>query len=203
MAGTKRTPNLQNMPVFAKDDPRSQFGRDLRRMFSGGPMLIEADYSQIERRVMERTRLQVLGFSGEYRWMSNFAPVVVTMGDHPYVSVEHAYQAAKSLDLQYRAMIQVCAKPGDAKRYGKRAVLRADWEEVKVGIMLDLVRQKFQNEPTYRDLLKALPLDVEIIELNTWGDRFWGKVAMATGELVGQNKMGEILMQVLAELEED
>lgn len=36
-------------------------------------------------------------FSGNYRFLSNFWPCVVTLDDQQYTSTEHAYQAAKTL----------------------------------------------------------------------------------------------------------
>lgn len=54
MAYDKKAPNLQNIPVFAKDDPRAQFGRDIRAAFRGeGKVLAGTDFSQIERQVVE------------------------------------------------------------------------------------------------------------------------------------------------------
>lgn len=81
---------------------------------------------------------------------------------------------------------------GQAKRRGYRVKLRDDWELVKLGIMEDLVRQKF-NEKTLGDMLLATG-DAELVEGNDWGDKFWG---VCDGE--GQNMLGKILMKVRSE----
>jgi len=48
----------------------------------------------------------ILGFSGDYRWLSNFYPVDIEFESEHYPSVEHAYQAAKTLDLKQRKQFQ-------------------------------------------------------------------------------------------------
>ena len=83
--------------------------------------------------------------------------------------------------------------PGEAKRWGRNITLRADWEHVKLPIMLNLVRQKFANDPLRAKLLGTG--EHELIEGNHWNDTFWG---VCRG--VGSNRLGKILMQVRAEL---
>jgi hypothetical protein len=132
-------------------------------------------------------------FTGSYRWLSNFHPVEVKLDGVTYSSTEHAYQAAKTLNLTERRKVREAGKPGEAKKLGMKVNLRVDWEEIKLGIMEDLVRQKFQ----YPDLKKALlgTGDSELVEGNTWGDVFYG---VCKGK--GQNHLGRILMRVREEL---
>jgi ribA/ribD-fused uncharacterized protein len=139
---------------------------------------------------------KITSFSGEYRWMSNFWPSPVTYQGVVYPSVEHIYQAMKTLDESWRAKILSCETPGRAKRMSREVPLRPDWEEVKVGIMTELVQSKFaSSEELARKLLGTGERVIE--EGNTWGDTFWG---VCKGE--GQNMMGRILMQVRSELRE-
>lgn len=49
---------------------------------------------------------------------------------------------------------------------------RPDWEDVKVDIMLGLLRQKFQHPELGAKLLATG--DAYLVEGNTWGDTFWG-----------------------------
>ncbi len=132
-------------------------------------------------------------FSGAYRFLSNFYPAKVTYGDMEYNTVEHGFVAAKSLDVEIRKQVRGFTHPGDAKHYGRRIALRADWEEVKVDVMFSLLREKFATEPRRQQLLDTG--EAELIEGNTWGDRFWG---VYNGE--GKNMLGKLLMQVRAEL---
>lgn len=136
----------------------------------------------------------IASFRGKYRFLSNFYPSVVVLDSEMYTTVEHAFQAAKTEDLQDRKRIRNSRKPSDAKELGRNVKLQADWETTKRSIMEDLVRQKFQDEKL-RDQLLATGNAV-LIEGNDWGDRFWG----VDGD--GLNHLGIILMKVRQELRE-
>lgn len=132
-------------------------------------------------------------FFGPYRFLSNFWPAEVKYDGHLFPSVENAYVAAKCNNpLLYPEIASLA--PSAVKRYGRKVILRPDWEEVKVPIMRTLVCQKFEKHP---DLMHALcsthPEHLE--EGNTWGDTFWG-----TCNGKGQNQLGKILMEIREEL---
>lgn len=137
--------------------------------------------------------MDIKGFNGRYRFLSNFAPAKVIWDELEYPSVEHAYQAAKTLDLSVRRKIRNAEKPGDAKRAGKNVPLRADWEQVKLSIMEKLVRKKFQISDLKRALLNTG--DSLLEETNKWGDTFWGVCNNR-----GENHLGKILMKIRDEL---
>ena len=132
-------------------------------------------------------------FRGEYAFLSNFAPCKVTYNGRTYKTVEHAFQAAKSLDPDIRWQFQYCRSAGEAKQRGKMVKLRPDWEEIKDKVMLTGLRKKF-TDPELRSLLLATG-DEELIEGNYWGDTYWGVCNGA-----GQNKLGKLLMQVREEI---
>lgn len=125
-------------------------------------------------------------FSGEYRWLSNFYPVVVILDGVRYPSVEHAYQAAKADGLLRNQFVNCTA--GQAKRLGRSIQLRSDWSVQRQHVMVNLIVQKFNG---HNDLSSWLVNtgDRPIIEGNTWGDTYWG---VCNG--VGQNNLGKILM---------
>lgn len=118
----------------------------------------------------------IYGFQGGFRWLSNFWPVGVTLDGMEFRTTEHAYQAAKTLDDTERKTIQLMTRPGEAKAIGKVLTLRPDWEDVKLGVMLDLQRQKFLLGTDLGNKLQETG-DAQIVEANTWGDRFWGNAA--------------------------
>ena len=132
-------------------------------------------------------------FTGPYRFLSNFAEIEIRLPDGTYPTVEHAFQASKTDDLAERAHVRAAPTPAGAKKRGKKVRLRPDWETVKVSIMEGLVRQKFAD-PALREQLLATG-DEELVEINTWNDRFWG---VCKGK--GQNNLGKILMKVRAEI---
>jgi hypothetical protein len=134
----------------------------------------------------------ITSFSEENRFLSNFYPCRVEMEGIVYLSVENAYQAAKTMNVSEREEIARMT-PGQAKRTGSCVSLRPDWESIKLVIMEDLIRQKF-NIPDLRDKLLATG-DSELIEGNNWCDHYWG---MCEGE--GQNMLGKILMKIRSDL---
>ena len=134
-------------------------------------------------------------FEGDYRFLSNFHPCEIILDGDKYASVEHAYQAAKTIDFEERARLQSwnLLNATEAKRAGRKVTLRSDWGEVKNAIMLDLLRQKFSD-----DLLETMLLDTQnedLVEGNWWGDTYWG---MCNGK--GENHLGKLLMKVREEL---
>lgn len=132
-------------------------------------------------------------FKGEFAWASNFWPARVIFDGERYPSVEHAYQAAKTMNYQVRELIRTAPTAGEAKRLGRAIQVdgwfQPNWSVVKVEFMRDFIHQKFMDE-TLRRLLVATG-DEPLQEGNTWGDEFWG-VNLKTGK--GLNMLGAILM---------
>ena len=138
--------------------------------------------------------IQINGFHGEYRWLSNFWPSVVK--DEfgiVYQTIEAAYQAAKSSDPQVRSEIAALPTPGATKKAGRKVPLPIDWESRKVGIIEDFLRQKFAHHDLREKLLATG--DAVLVEANTWNDTFWG---VCNG--VGQNQLGLSLMKIRSEI---
>ena len=132
-------------------------------------------------------------FRGAHAFLSNFAPSPVVLDGVTYPTVEHAFQAAKTFDADEREQIRDANTPPTAKRLGRKVALRADWEQVKFGIMRDLLRQKFAIPELRQALLDTG--DAELIEGNNWNDRTWGKVLMK-GQWVGKNWLGDLMMAI-------
>lgn len=133
-------------------------------------------------------------FRGNKFFLSNFFKASVYYDGVLYNTVEHAFQAAKTLNLEDRERILLCIKPSDAKRLGHKVNLRPDWKNVRVNIMKELVFQKF----LYPELAKALiAIEGQIIEGNEWHDNFWGACSCKKCEnKIKENNLGKILMAV-------
>lgn len=132
-------------------------------------------------------------FRGEYAFLSNFARCNVTYNGRTYRTVEHAFQAAKSLDEKEQKIFLFLSDPAEAKKWGKQVHLRQDWEQVKDDIMKNLLTQKFSQEPFRLQLLSTG--NAKLIEGNTWNDTYWG---VCNGK--GLNILGTLLMEVRDEL---
>lgn len=133
----------------------------------------------------------IFGFTGKYRFLSNFYPSQVSLDGVSYPTVEHAYQAAKTFNPYEREYVRSRATPAAAKRAGKQFFrMRPDWDDVKVQTMKYLLMQKFMG---YHDLSLQLYQtgDIYIEETNTWNDTFWG---VCNGK--GQNVLGNLLMEI-------
>jgi ribA/ribD-fused uncharacterized protein len=135
-------------------------------------------------------------FRGNYHFLSNFEPAEVMLDGIKFPTVEHAYQAAKTLEQQERQQILGASTPGLARKMGRKLIQRPDWPEIKVRVMQDLVSQKFNGHPDLVKLLLATG-DIELVEGNTWHDNFWGDCRCSKcATVAGQNWLGRILMEV-------
>ena len=108
--------------------------------------------------------------------------------------MEHAFHAAKTIRADERQRIRACPTAADAKQMGRTLSLRPDWETIKLGVMEQLLRQKFTTHAALRDQLKSTRPH-SLVEDNTWGDTFWG---VCKGQ--GANHLGRLLMSIRDEL---
>lgn len=137
-------------------------------------------------------------FSGQLAFLSNFYPSMVTLDGVWYGSVEHAYQAAKTLDKIQRIPFQHSEMTaGQAKRAGRALTPRPDWEVSKVPIMRLLLASKFSHSTGLAVQLldtRDLPLG----ETNTWHDNEWGDCLCGRPACVapGKNLLGISLMRL-------
>lgn len=142
---------------------------------------------------MNNNTIKIDSFDGDYRWLSNFWPCVLS--NPSYTCVEAAYQACKTTDPVLRGMFQFVSG-GHAKRLGKTLEPRQGWDTYKMYAMETLLRQKFSDlNPELKQKLIDTG-DAELIEGNWWGDTFWG---VCRG--VGENNLGKFLMKIRSELQ--
>jgi ribA/ribD-fused uncharacterized protein len=128
-------------------------------------------------------------------------PIPTPVGIHVPTS-EHAYQSAKFIDPDVQKLIAELPTGVETKTTAHELeadgiAIRSDWEVAKVGIMRAIIQDKFGLNPDIAEKL-VLTGDEELVEGNTWGDRFWGVDPI--GSTNGQNQLGMILMLVRAEL---
>ena len=131
-------------------------------------------------------------FRDDFSFLSNFYDHEMCVNGIVVPTLEHAFQMCKTADPDQMLAIANAPTPGEAKRMGRQVTLLPKWDGIRVGIMQDLLRKKFQD-PSLRQLLLDTG-DLELVEGNDWGDRFWGRV---DGE--GENQLGKLLMQVRKE----
>lgn len=144
-------------------------------------------------------------FRDKYYFLSNMFPCTVTV-DMDAIAVPGALQADTGRNMmtfpcsESAFQAAKCANPKDmlqfqrmdgfaAKRAGRKVTLRPDWETVKITVMANVVKAKFDQHDNIRKRLCGTT--GEICEDNAWNDTFWGK---CNGR--GSNNLGMILMGI-------
>jgi ribA/ribD-fused uncharacterized protein len=163
----------------------------------------------------------IVKFSGPWRFLSNFYTwpqrVVIEIGESGLSTrvetLEHAYQAMKMTTIDDARKVLHCLTPAAARRLGRTLPCRPDWDSMRVATMRGLIAQKFSQRADDGAVLLADRLVAtgtrELIEGNTWGDRFWGMTVVTAAQSVpapdatiyggvaytGHNWLGQILME--------
>lgn len=111
-------------------------------------------------------------------------------------SVEHFYQAAKHEDAAVVKRIIEAATGLAARKAGqdRSLVARADWEDVKMGVMRTALEAKFSQNRKLREML-AKTGNEELVH-DSESDRVWGR----NRDGVGENLLGVMLMEARAGL---
>lgn len=142
-------------------------------------------------------------FYGNNLWLSNFQVCKIEYDGYIYWSTQAAYQAQKfkGTKIQTDRIRKVFTKiePNQAKMLGSIIPLREDWQEVRLGIMKDILQIKFNMQPYKTMLIKTGTQ--ELVQGNYWHDTFFGKCNCEKHKGQGQNHLGNIIMQIRDELQ--
>lgn len=163
----------------AEEQRRAQMAEEAERRATQEERAIQEAYEQ-------GLSDAITSFRGEYRFLSNFYPADVAYNGITYHNNESAFQAQKDPSRAHE--FALLTNPVQAKRNGRKVHLRSDWEKVKVGIMEEIVRAKFEQNPDLAEKLLATGNQL-LIEGGT--DNFWGNK---------RNALGKILMKIRLEL---
>ena len=127
---------------------------------------------------------------------SNFSAHGFELDGAWWPTSEHYFQAQKFAGTEHVEAIRAAHTPKEAAEMGRDRTrpLRADWQQVKDDVMRRAVLRKFESHADIREVL--LSTGDELIVENTRDDYYWGCGADGSG----QNKLGQILMEVRAEL---
>lgn len=151
------------------------------------------------------TATRVRFYEHDFYVLSNFSAFNLHWKGIAFATSEHAYHwekfagSPKLSDDGYSLIVRAVANAASAHEAFKiaerhKAERRADWDDVKVGIMRDILRAKAaQHEYVRRKLLATG--DRELVE-DSWRDDFWGWGPNRDG----QNMLGKLWMEVRAEL---
>jgi len=158
--------------------------------------------------------IEQIEFKNEKRFLSNMYPIKIIFDKIPeslnlsfiepdfkeYNSSENLYQSLKSQSEEWHELIRSIT-PEKSKSLAKNKLktllannsttflIREDWHKIKVDVMRLCIYLKFnQNKELKEKLISTIGI---IEERNCWGDTFWGTV-----NGFGENKLGELLMEL-------
>jgi ribA/ribD-fused uncharacterized protein len=128
-------------------------------------------------------------------FMSNFYPSPFEAEGHMWPTVEHYFQAMKTLDKSKWSEFAALDDPLKTKKMGRKVALRSDWEDVKVEVMNNALRYKFKQNPLLLKLL--LETNDKVLHEDSPYDFVWG------WQNNGKDLLGKCLMKVRDELRQE
>lgn len=150
---------------------------------------------------------RIEGFNGQYRFLSNFFPLQpghIREWDELFQTAEHFYQAEKfrHTNVTWWQKVIDAPTPGKAKKIAKEGEgaghAKPDFRNRKIQWMGYTLSKKFDLSNKIGCNLAIMLMatgDAELVELNNWGDRFWGKVVDDVIDATGHNQLGKLLMK--------
>lgn len=148
---------------------------------------------------------QVFFYEQDFYVLSNFSSFKVIWEGRAFPTSEHAYHWEKfhfegfspSTGLMWQVQNAPSAHEAFKLAERNRQYRRADWDDMKVGIMRGILRAKTDQHEYVRRKLLATG-DRELIE-NSWRDDYWGWGPNRDG----QNMLGKLWMELRAALRAD
>jgi len=135
---------------------------------------------------------KALFYEREFYPFSNFSSFQVEYKGILWPTSEHAYQAAKFTKPEIVQEIKSARSAHDAFKLSRKFAeqKRPDWDEIKVGVMEEIVRAKLSQHLYIQQKLKETG-DREIIE-DSPVDSYWGWGPNKDGK----NHLGKIWMRL-------
>lgn len=143
------------------------------------------------------TDKQVFFYEQDFYVLSNFSAFRISWKQLTFDTTEAAYHWEKfpaSMSTRYAICDAKSAHEAFKIAELNKPLRRPDWDQVKVGIMRDILRAKVRQHEYVRRKLIATG-DRELIE-DSWRDDFWGWGPNRDG----QNMLGKLWMEIRAEL---
>ena len=138
----------------------------------------------------------ILFYEPDYYIFSNFSAFALEWKGHLCMTSEHAYHTEKFEDETIKEMIRKTRSAHDALLLSKehRESYRKDWDEVKLGIMKEILHAKVAQHPYVKK--KLLDSGSRLLVEDSWRDDFWGWGPNKDGA----NHLGNIWMKVREEV---
>lgn len=135
-------------------------------------------------------------YEHDYYIFSNFSSFALEWKSHLYMTSEHAYHTEKFDNEEIKKDIRDSRSAHEAFKYAEanKDKRRKDWDEIKLGIMKEILHEKVNQHPYVKKKLLASG-DRELIE-DSWRDDFWGWGPNKDGA----NHLGKLWMEVREEV---
>ena len=157
--------------------------------------------------------------SRQYRELSNFYPLNLTLDRHTFISGEHAFHYYKyylssttSKSTRRSKILADYAETFIGNRYstateakqagGKSGLLLFDneiktWNTVSERVQKNICQAKIEQHHLIRDLLVETDTGYLLHQENRGKNPIWGgRISKTTGQLIGANKLGLIWMDL-------
>lgn len=135
-------------------------------------------------------------YEHEFYVFSNFSSFKLLWKGRDYMTSEHAYHSEKFEDETIKEEIMQTRSAHDVYTLAQehKPLRRSDWDDVKLGIMKDILHAKVaQHSYVKKKLLESG--DRTLVE-DSWRDDFWGWGPNKDG----QNHLGKLWMEVREEV---
>lgn len=140
---------------------------------------------------------QIFFYEQEFYVFSNFSSFRLLWRGYDWMTSEHAYHSEKFDDPAILGALRQSRSAHDAMKvaYAHKHKYRADWDEIKLGVMREILRAKVEQHPyVKKKLLESR--GKELIE-NSWRDDYWGWGPNKNGA----NHLGRLWMEVRDDVE--
>ncbi len=140
----------------------------------------------------------ILFYEHEYYFLSNFSAFAVLWKGKLYMTSEHVYQAEKFEDENIKEEIKNTRSAHDSKKLASeyKDKYRKDWDDVKLGIMKEILCEKVNQHPYVKK--KLLESGERLLVEDSWRDDFWGWGPNKDGA----NHLGKLWMEVRKEFKD-
>ena len=145
------------------------------------------------------------------RVLSNFYPSRIIVRGNGFPTAEHAFHGMKILlassgptEAALHALLE-CDSAADAKKFGGRASFKAwkiqldlpKWAQLRVQIQREITMARVRSDPLFVSVLRwTSARHLRHFERGSAKcPPFWGQLRTVTGEYIGQNVLGRLLME--------
>ncbi len=144
----------------------------------------------------KNNREPVFFYEHEFYVFSNFSSFMLEWKGELWMTSEHAYHSEKFPDGEIKEALRKARSAHDSMKiaYTHKDKYPANWDEIKLGIMKEILHAKVAQHPYVKKKLLESG-DRQLIE-DSWRDDFWGWGPNKDGE----NHLGKLWMEVRDEI---